>query len=153
MSWLSACPRLRFSLRALLVASALICTYFGGRTEARWQVRELEIERNELREKVAKFDRAVARQAWQKMVLSYGGLWCSPPPVAPVALKVQNGEIEILLGSDDGMKPGMLIDLRRDEVVTATVKVIRTTADRSIAIPLLQSDLCRIRRGDHAIVR
>ncbi|MDX1948484.1 MAG: hypothetical protein SFU86_24070 [Pirellulaceae bacterium] len=148
MSRLLFRPKLKFSLLSLLLVMALAGVYFGGRTAQRSQLRELEIERNELRERVAKLERRE-----NVVVQNNGWVQCYWHPVNPVALKVQNGEVELSIGTDDGAKPGVLFDLRREEAVTATVKVIRATADRSVAMPCLPDDLARIRRGDHAIMR
>src|SRR5262245_49884267 len=117
MPWQSIRPRLTFSLRSLFFVTGLIACFLGGRLPAMHRARQMEIERNEFQERAAKLQTQLRR-----ISIIRGGrccvIWSGPPMVT----EIKNGSVVLSMGSNEGIEADDLFDIRRDEVVVATVR-------------------------------
>jgi hypothetical protein len=148
MSWPPIRPKLTFSLRSLFFVTGLIACFLGGRLPAMHHARQMEIERNEFQECVAK----LKHELEVAKIIRDGRLcviWAGPP----IVREIKDGVVVLSAGSDYGIKVGDLLDIRRDEITMATVKVSRLEVSRAFAVPCQKGDLSRIAQRDRVISR
>jgi len=70
------------------------------------------------------------------------------PVVDGVVLQVQGKLCEISLGSDDGVTPGDVLDVFRQESPTGRIVIVRTEPNKAVAKRVADLETTRIQKGD-----